>query len=215
VVQILFGHGIFNVAASVFNKDELLRWFHEEEEEDRWLIQNEFVGNVSFKISSPPPAHRICGFNLFLSCVTSAYRGFSYVYIEIRNNTSGRSLLCQAFVFPMRYKRDVREIQSLSHWKLRGNDPTFDNGDDVSISVRPRGPAIQIRTVGVQWLREEEVINAHNSNDDDDDDDDDDAKVEIASHIVRNYNCAFHGKHRASNLTFWNFAKKGLELVFL
>jgi len=41
--------------------------------------------------------------------------------------------------------------------------------------VRPRGPAIQIRTIGVQWLHEEEgeddddiqskdeVINAHNS----------------------------------------------------
>jgi hypothetical protein len=34
--------------------------------------------------------------------------------------------------------------------------PTFDNGDDVSISVRPHGPAIQIWTVGVQWLHEEE-----------------------------------------------------------
>jgi hypothetical protein len=118
----------------------------------------------------------------------------------------------------MRYKRDVREIQSLLHTKLRGNDPTFDNGDDVSISVRPRGPAIQMRTVGVQWLHEEEgkdeVINAHNSSDDDDDDDAARvAKVEIASHIVRNYNCALYGKCRARNFTFWNFAKKGLEPV--
>ena len=68
-----------------------IRGFCAEGEEDKWLIQNEFVGNFSFKISSPPPAHRICGFNLFLSCVTSAYRGSSYVYIEIRNNTSGLS----------------------------------------------------------------------------------------------------------------------------
>jgi hypothetical protein len=87
-------------------------------EGDKWLIQNEFVGNFSFKISSPPPAHRICGFNLFISCAASAYRGFSNVYIEIRNNMSGQSLLCQFFVFPMRYARGVREIQSLLHTKL-------------------------------------------------------------------------------------------------
>jgi hypothetical protein len=83
--------GIFNVVVFVFDEDEMLRRFDEEEEEDKWLIENEFVENFSFKISSSPLAHRICGFNLFLSCVTSAYRGFSYVYIEIRNNTSGLS----------------------------------------------------------------------------------------------------------------------------
>ncbi|KAJ6885463.1 TMV resistance protein N-like [Populus alba x Populus x berolinensis] len=209
--QISFIDGTFNVAVYVFDEDEMLRGFHVE---DKWLIQNEFVDNFSFKISSSPPAHRICGFNLFISCVTSAYRGFSNVHIEIRNNTSGRSLLCQSFV--KQYACGDREIQSLLHTKLGGNDPTFDNGDDVSISVRPRGPAIQIRTVGVQWLHEEEgkdeVINAHNSSDDDDDAAHV-AKVQIASHIVRNYNCAFHGKHRARNYTFWSFAKKGLEPV--
>jgi len=205
VVQILFTDGIFNVVVSVFDKDEMLRGFYEEEEEDRWLIQNEFVDNFSFKISSPPPARRICGFNLFISCVTSAYRGFRNVYIEIKNNTSGRSLLRQAFVFAMVYKRGVREIQSLMHRKLGGNDPTFDNGDDVSISVRPHGPAIQIRTVGVQWLHEEEGK--------DDDFQSKDAhvvKVEIASRIFRNYYCAFHGKYSARNFTYWNFAKKGV-----
>ncbi|XP_034902340.1 disease resistance protein RPV1-like [Populus alba] len=211
MVQISFVDGTFNVAVYVFDEDEMLRGFHVE---DKWLIQNEFVDNFSFKISSSSPAHRICGFNLFISCVTSAYRGFSNVHIEIRNNTSGRSLLCQSVV--IQYARGVREIQSLMHTKLGGNDPTFDNGDDVSISVRPRGPAIQIRTVGVQWLHEDEgkdeVINAHNSSDDDDDAAHVD-KVEIASHIVRNYNCALHGKRRARNFTFWNFAKKGLELV--
>jgi len=194
--------GIFNVVVSVFDKDEMLRGFYEEEEEDKWLIQNEFVDNFSFKISSPPPAHQICGFNLFISCVTSAYRGFSYVYIEIRNNTSGRSFLCQAFVFPMRYKRDVREIQSLLHTKLGGNDPTFDNGDDVSISVLPHGPAIQVKAIGVQLLHEEEgkdeVINA---------------KGEIASRIFRNYYCGFHGKSNDGKIGWWCFAKKGLELL--
>jgi hypothetical protein len=102
----------------------------------------------------------------------------------------------------MRYKRDVREIQSLLHRKLGGNDPTFDNGDDVSISVRPHGP-IQVRTIGIRWLHEEEgkdddiqskdeVINAHNSSDDDDDDDAAHvAKVEIPSHLLRNYYCGF------------------------
>jgi hypothetical protein len=214
VVQILFAHGSFDVVVYVFDEEKKLRWFHE----DKWLIENEFVENFSFKISSPPPAHRICGFNLFISCVTSAYRGFSYVYIEIRNNTSGRSFLCQAFVFPMRYKRDVREIQSLLHRKLGGNDPTFDNGDDVSISVRPHGP-IQVRTIGIRWLHEEEgkdddiqskdeVINAHNSSDD--------AahvpKVEIASHFFRNYYCAAHRNETFGDFA-WLFAKTGLEFV--
>ncbi|XP_011002553.1 PREDICTED: TMV resistance protein N-like [Populus euphratica] len=214
--QIIFIDGIFNIVVSVFDDEEKSRWFHEEEEEDKWLFQNEFVDNFSFKISSSPPAHRIRGFNLLISCVTSAYHGYNNVYIEIKNNTNGRSLLRQAFVFAMGYERGVREIHSLLHMKLGGNDPTFDNGDDVSISVRPRGPAIQIRTVGVQWLHEEEgkdeVINAHNTSDDDDDAAHV-AKVEIASHIVRNYNCSFHAKRRARNLTFWNFAKKGLEHV--
>ena len=222
VVQISFIDGTFNVVVYVFDEDEMLRRFHEEEEEDKWLIQNEFVENFSFKISSSPPAHRICGFNLFISCVTSAYRGFSNVHIEIRNNTSGRSLLCQSFV--KQYACGDREIQSLLHTKLGGNDPTFDNGDDVSISVLPHSPTIQVRTIGIRWLHQEEgkddddieakdeVINAHNSSDDDDDAAHV-AEVEIASHIVRNYNCALHGKRRARNFTFWNFAKKGLEPV--
>jgi hypothetical protein len=61
--------------------------------------------------------------------------------------------------------------------KLRFGGPPFDNGDDVSISVLPHDPDIQVRTIGVQWLPEEEgkdddfiqskdeVINAHNSSD--------------------------------------------------
>ncbi|KAJ6978648.1 TMV resistance protein N [Populus alba x Populus x berolinensis] len=145
--QITFMDGIFNVVVPVFDEDEELRGFYEQEEEDKWLIQKEFVDNFSFKISSSPPAHRICGSNLFISCVTSAYRGFNYVYIEIRNNTSGLSMLRRAYVSSTIYRRDAREIQSLLHTKLGGNDPTFDNGDDVSISVRPHGPAIQLRTV--------------------------------------------------------------------
>ncbi|KAI9393783.1 hypothetical protein POPTR_006G282800v4 [Populus trichocarpa] len=210
--QITFFDGIFNVVVYVFDEDEMLRRFDGEEEEDKWLIQNEFADNFSFKISSPPPAHRICGFNLFTRfSVTSAYRGFSYVYLEIRNNTSGGGYMhCQAFVYHMSYARDVREFQLLMHTKLRGNDPTFDNGDDVSISVRPHGPAIQIKAIGVQWLHEEE------GNDDDIQSKDDDAhvtKVEIASRIFRNYYCAFHGKYSHRNIGWWYFAKKGLEIV--
>uniref|UniRef100_A0A3N7FD00 Uncharacterized protein n=1 Tax=Populus trichocarpa TaxID=3694 RepID=A0A3N7FD00_POPTR len=218
--QITFMDGIFNVAVSVLDEDEMLRRFCAEGEEDKWLIQNEFVDNFSFKISSPPPAHRICGFNLFISCVTSAYRGFRNVYIEIRNNTSGQSLRRQVHVLDMRFDDEVRASQSLSHWKLGGDDPTFDSGDDVTISMVVTS-ASQIRTVGVQWLHEEEgkdddfiqskdgVINAHNSSDDDDDAAHV-AKVEIASRIFRNYYCAFHGKYSARNFTYWNFAKKGV-----
>ena len=78
MVQITFDHGKFYVY--VFDEDEMLRRFHEEEEEDKWLIQNEFTDNFSFKISSPL-AHRICGFNLFTRfCVTSEYSGSSHVY---------------------------------------------------------------------------------------------------------------------------------------
>ena len=47
------------------------------------------------------------------------------------------------FVKPIRYKRGL-------------HDPTYDNGYGVSISVLPHDPAIQIRTIGVQWLHEEE-----------------------------------------------------------
>ncbi|XP_073268755.1 disease resistance protein RPV1-like [Populus alba] len=153
---ITFDHGSFNVVACVFDEEEKSRWFHEEGEEDKWLIQNEFVDNFSFKISSPPPTHRICGFNLFISCVTSGYDGSRHIYLEIRNNTSCRSLRCQAFVIPMIFKHGVREFQSLMHRKLEVGDPTFDNGDDVSISVLRHHPIIQIRRIGVQWLHEEE-----------------------------------------------------------
>uniref|UniRef100_A0A2K1YE84 Uncharacterized protein n=1 Tax=Populus trichocarpa TaxID=3694 RepID=A0A2K1YE84_POPTR len=112
---------------------------------------------------------------------------------------------CQAYLVPIRYKRGVREIQSLMHGKLGVGDPTFDDGDDVSISVLPHDLAIQVKAIGVRWLHEEEgkdddfiqskdeVINAHNSSDDDDDAAHV-AKVEIASRIFRNYYCAFHGK---------------------
>ena len=77
-----------------------------------------------------------------------------------------------------------------------------------------------IRIVGVQWLHEEEgkdddiqskdeVINAHNSSDDAHV-----AKVEIASHIFRNYYCGFQ-ESNACNVGWWYFAKKGLELVII
>jgi hypothetical protein len=108
------------------------------------------------------------------------------------------------------YKHGVREFQSFMHRKLGGDDPTFDNGDEVSISVRRKKPAIQIRTIGVQWLHEEEgkdddiqskdeVINAHNSSDDDDDAAHV-AKVEIASRIFRNYYCGFYCKSNDGNI---------------
>jgi hypothetical protein len=213
VVQITFMDGIFNVAVYVFDKDEMLRGFYEEEEEDKWLIQNEFVDNFSFKISSPP-AHRIWGYTLFTRfCMTSEYALLDPFYIIIRNNTSGRYLRCQAYLLPVSYKRGVREFQSFMHRKLGGDDPTFDNGDEVSISVRRKKPAIQIRTIGVQWLHEEEgkdddiqskdeVINAHNSSDDDDDAAHV-AKVEIASRIFRNYYCGFYCKSNDGNIDRW------------
>ncbi|KAI9393786.1 hypothetical protein POPTR_006G283100v4 [Populus trichocarpa] len=254
--QMTFVYGKFNFVNFVFDEDEMLRRFHEEEEEDKWLIQNEFTDNFSFKISSPP-AHRICGFNLFTRfSVTSEYSCHEEVGIGIRNNISGQSLSRQG-VFPACNMRRFREIQSLSHWKLGANDPTFDNGDDVSISVLPHDPslsnwifatydngddmsisvlqhepAIQIRTIGIQWLHEEEgndndiqskneditshcssssnseVINAHNSSDEDDV-----LKVGIASHIFRNYYCLSHYNHDAMEARMWTFEKKVPEAI--
>ncbi|KAI5572609.1 hypothetical protein BDE02_10G023800 [Populus trichocarpa] len=228
--KIIFMDGIFNFVICVLDEDEMLRWFHEEKEEDKWLIQNEFTDNFSFKISSPG-THRICGFNLFTRfSVTPEYRYYDPFHIEIINNTCSRSMHCQAYLLPIRYKRAVREFQSLMHGKLGVGDPTFDDGDDVSISVLPHDLDIQVKAIGVQWLHEEEgeddddiqskdeVINAHNSSDDDDDDAAHVAKVEIASRIFRNYYCAFHGKYgkyNAGNFAWWFFAKKGLELVLL
>ena len=148
MVQLSFRSGRFSLVA--YDEEEKFRGFCAEGEEDKWLIQNEFVDHSSFKISSPPPAHRICGFNLFTRfCITSEYTLLDLFYIIIRNNTSGRYLRCQPSIFPMSYKRGVREFQSFMHRKLGVDDPTFDNGDEVSISVRRKEPAIQIRTIGV------------------------------------------------------------------
>uniref|UniRef100_A0A2K1R7X1 Uncharacterized protein n=2 Tax=Populus trichocarpa TaxID=3694 RepID=A0A2K1R7X1_POPTR len=48
--EVLFDHGKFNVY--VFDEDEELRVFYEEEEEDKWLIQNEFV-DITFHSKYP------------------------------------------------------------------------------------------------------------------------------------------------------------------
>jgi hypothetical protein len=89
----------------------------------------------------------------------------------------------------------------------------------VSISVLPHDPDIQIRTIGVQWLHEEEgndddiqskdeFINAHNSSDDADDDDAHVAKVEIASRIHRNYCCSFRSEFYDGDFAWWFFCKE-------
>ena len=111
------------------------------------------------------------------------------------------------------------------HRKLGVDDPPFDNGDDVSISVLRQHPAIQVKAIGVQWLHEEEgkddddikskdeVINAHNSSDDDDD-----AahvpRVQIASLILRNYYCVFRCKFYDGYFSLF-FSKKGLEPLLI
>ena len=95
--------------------------------EDKWLIKNEFEDNFSFKISSPGTL-RICGFNLFTRLyMMSGFRRCHPFSVEIRNKSSGRSLLCQTHTCPMRYKRGVGELHLLSHWKLEVGDPAFDD----------------------------------------------------------------------------------------
>jgi hypothetical protein len=174
VLQQSFRSGRFSLVA--YDEEEKLRGFCAEGEEDKWLIQNEFV--VNFHSKYP---------HLLLR---TGYE-FDPFYIIIRNNICGRSFYFPVYVFPV-----FPVLQSLSHCKLPVDGPTFYNGDDVSISVLPLDPASQTRTIGVQWLHEEEgnddddiqskdeFISAHNSSDDDDAHV---AKVEIASHILRNY----------------------------
>ncbi|KAJ6770210.1 LEUCINE-RICH REPEAT-CONTAINING PROTEIN [Salix purpurea] len=209
IFQVTVVKGVFNVVVS--DEDGMCKFYEEEEE---WIIQKEFVGHLSFQISSPA-AHRICAFNLFTRfCTTSETLLCGSIYLEIRNNTSGRSLFCPASFFPSGYEHGNAVFQSLSHWKLGGDDPTFDNGDDVSIFVLPLDPTIQIMMVGILLLHEEEgngdddkiqsnnkvvtsqcssslnreVIATHN-NSDDDDDDVYLANVEIASRVFRIYSC--------------------------
>ncbi|KAF9672101.1 hypothetical protein SADUNF_Sadunf11G0005700 [Salix dunnii] len=238
VFQVTVVKGVFNV--SVADVDGMFKFY--EEEEEKWIIQKEFVGHLSFKTASPA-AHRICAFNLFTRFRTTRethLRGS--VYLEIRNNTSGRSLFCPASFFPSGYKHGNGVIQSLSHWKLGVEDPTFDNGDDVSISVLPLDPTIQVMMVGILWLHEEEgkgngdgdkiqsnnkvatsqcssssnreVIATHNSSDADDDVHL--ANAEIASRVFRNYSCAARYNPGNLEVSSWLFEKKGLVAsVFL
>ncbi|KAJ6769532.1 hypothetical protein OIU79_020390 [Salix purpurea] len=52
--QILLDKGnILTVVIEYDEKDEMLKWFYEEEEKDMWVTQNEFEGYMSLKISSP------------------------------------------------------------------------------------------------------------------------------------------------------------------
>ncbi|KAJ6377523.1 hypothetical protein OIU76_026485 [Salix suchowensis] len=231
IFQVTVVKGVFNVVVS--DEEGMVKFYEEEEEE--WIIQKEFVGHFSFQIASPA-AHRICAFNLFTRFrITPETLLYGSVYLEIRNNTSGRSLFCPACFFRSGYKHGNAVIQSLSHWKLGGDDPAFDNGDDVSISVLPLDPSIQIMMVGILWLYEEEgngddekiqpnnegvasqcssssnreVIATHNSSDDDDDDVNL-ANAEIASRIFRNYSCAARYNPGNLDVCSWLFEKKGI-----
>ncbi|KAJ6333159.1 hypothetical protein OIU77_009097 [Salix suchowensis] len=126
IFQVTVVKGVFNVVVS--DEEGMVKFYEEEEEE--WIIQKEFVGHFSFQIASPA-AHRICAFNLFTRFrITPETLLYGSVYLEIRNNTSGRSLFCPACFFRSGYKHGNAVIQSLSHWKLGGDDPAFDNGDD-------------------------------------------------------------------------------------
>jgi hypothetical protein len=54
----------------------------------------------------------------------------------------------------------------------------------------------------------DEFITAHNSSDDDDDDDAHVAKVEIASRILRNYDCSFRSEFYDGDFAWWFFCKE-------
>uniref|UniRef100_A0A6N2LHN0 TIR domain-containing protein n=1 Tax=Salix viminalis TaxID=40686 RepID=A0A6N2LHN0_SALVM len=201
IFQVSVLKGVFNVAVS--DEDGMVKFYEEEEEE--WIIQKEFR--------------------------TRETRLRGSVNIEIRNNTSGRSLFCPASFFPSGYRHGNGVIQSLSHWKLGVEDPTFDNGDDVSISVLSLDPTIQVMMVGILWLHEEEgkgngdgdkiqsnnkVVTSHCSsssnrevsathNSIDADDDVHLAKAEIASRIFRNFSCSARYNPGNLEVSSWLF----------
>jgi hypothetical protein len=228
--QILLHKGnIFSVVIEYDEKDEMSKWFYEEEEEDMWVIQNEFVGYLSLKISSPA-AHRICGFNLFTTfSAMSEFIRYRRVSLEIRNNTKGRVRVFYPSELPLKLAENF-EFLWLNHWKFGSDDAEFDNGDDVSVSVFTDDPVVQIKRVDVQMLLEEEgnddgnihssneaikshsssssnceVIPAHTSSGDDDGYV---AKAEVASHIFTNYYCTFRCCDDEYDSFSCNFEKK-------
>ncbi|KAJ6725155.1 TMV RESISTANCE PROTEIN N-LIKE [Salix viminalis] len=215
--QILLHKGnILSVVIEYGEKDEMLKWFYEEEEKDMWVIQNEFEGYMSLKISSPA-AHRICGFNIFttFSDMSESFR-CRRVSLEIRNNNKGIVRVFYPSEMPLRLAENF-EFLWLNHWKFGSDDAEFDNGDYVSVSVFTDDPGAEIKRVDVQMLHEEEgdihssnevieshtcseVIPSHSRSDDAYV-----AKAEVASHIFRNYYSTFRfsdDKHDSFSFTF-------------
>ncbi|KAJ6871838.1 disease resistance protein RPP2B-like [Populus alba x Populus x berolinensis] len=216
-IRLLKGN-IFSVLLN--NKGNVILRFYEEKE-DEWIIQDEFVECMSFKISSPA-GHRICGVKLF-TCFTAMTLSnlFRDVYFEIRNNTKGRGRVFYPSDFPIFLTDEKFELFWLNHWIFGGYDLEFDNGDEFSVSVFTNNPCVQIKRVGVRMLHEEEgiddniqsnnevisssnseVITTHSSGDDEHV-----AKAEIASHIFRNYYITL--RHNDDNLDqYWCFFER-------
>ncbi|KAJ6416285.1 hypothetical protein OIU84_002183 [Salix udensis] len=202
--QILLHKGnILSVVIEYGEKDEMLKWFYEEEEKDMWVIHhNEFVGYMSLKISSPA-AHRICGFNIFttFSAMSASIR-YLRVSLEIRNNNKRIVRVFYPPKVPIILAENF-EYLWLNHWKFGSDDAEFDNGDDVSVSVFTVDQDVQIKRVDVQMLHEEEgdihssneVIESHTSSEvipsHSSSDDACVAKAGAASHIFRNYYSTF------------------------
>ncbi|KAG5234620.1 TIR-NBS type disease resistance protein [Salix suchowensis] len=200
--------------------DEMLEWFYEEEEKDMWVIQNEFEGYMSLKISSPA-AHRICGFNIFTAfSAMSEFISNRRVSLEIRNGNKGIVRVFYPSELPLKLAENF-EFLWLNHWRFGSDDAEFDNGDSVSVSVFTDDPAVQIKRVDVQILHEEEgdihssnevieshtcsteVIPSHSSSGDACV-----AKAEVASHIFRNYYSTFRISDDKHDSFSCNFEKK-------
>ncbi|KAJ6728872.1 hypothetical protein OIU74_006872 [Salix koriyanagi] len=207
---------ILSVVIEYDEKDEMLKWFYKEEEKDMWVIQNEFEGSMSLKISSPA-AHRICGFNIFTACsAMSEHNCCRPVSLEIRNNNKGIVRVFYPSDLAIKLPENF-EFLWLNHWKFGSDDAEFDNGDYVSVSVFTKDPDVQIKRVDVQMLHEEEgdihssneVIESHTSSEvipsHSRSDDAYVAKAEVASHIFRNYCSTFrfsNDKHDSFSCIF-------------
>ncbi|KAF9672064.1 hypothetical protein SADUNF_Sadunf11G0001700 [Salix dunnii] len=160
--EILLHKGnIFSVVIEYGEKDEMLKWFYEEEEKDMWITQNEFVGYISLKISSPA-AHRICGFNIFTTySAMSEFIRCRRVSLEIRNNNK---------VFT---DDPVVQIKRVDVQMLHEEEGSIHSSNEV----------IESHTSSSSNC---EVIPSHSRSDDAYV-----AKAEVASHIFRNYYSTF------------------------
>uniref|UniRef100_A0A6N2KGY2 NB-ARC domain-containing protein n=1 Tax=Salix viminalis TaxID=40686 RepID=A0A6N2KGY2_SALVM len=183
-IRLLHKGNILSVVIEYDEKDEMLKWFYEEEEKDMWVIQNEFEGYMPLKISSPA-ARRICGFNIFttLSYMSELIR-FRRVSFEIRNNNQGDDV-----------EFDNGDYVSVSVFT---DDPGVEiKRVDVQMLHEEEGDIHSSNEV-IETHTSSEVIPSHSRSADACV-----AKAEVASHIFRNYSSTYRYSDDEDDFFLW------------